>query len=170
MPRDQSAISVHRGTLGYTGVVLRFSAFYGPDAMQMRSYIDGLRWGWALLPGGPDRFVSSISHDDAASAVVAALEAPAGIYNATDDSPVRRSIRNISPQPRLEAASLFAAMGNTAVRVCGAGHVPIASALQCQAEKGDSLDTHVPQCARGLAGDAYRNGLWTRSALPLTWP
>ena len=76
---------------GYTGVVLRFAAFYGPDAMQVKSYIDGLRWGWALLPGGPDRFISSISHDDAASAVVAALEASQGIYNVADDQPVRRA-------------------------------------------------------------------------------
>ena len=76
---------------GHTGVVLRFAAFYGPDAMQVRSYIDGLKWGWALLPGGPNRFISSISHDDAASAVVAALEAPQGIYNVADDQPVRRA-------------------------------------------------------------------------------
>jgi len=76
---------------GYTGVVLRFAAFYGPDAMQVKSYINGLRWGWALLPGGPDRFISSISHDDAASAVVAALEASQGIYNVADDQPVRRA-------------------------------------------------------------------------------
>jgi nucleoside-diphosphate-sugar epimerase len=44
-----------------------------------------------LLPGGPDRFISSISHDDAASAVVAALEASQGIYNVADDQPVRRA-------------------------------------------------------------------------------
>ena len=87
-PRDQSADFCAQG---HTGVVLRFAAFYGPDAMQVRSYIDGLKWGWALLPGGPNRFISSISHDDAASAVVAALEAPQGIYNVADDQPVRRA-------------------------------------------------------------------------------
>ncbi len=75
---------------GHTGIVLRFAAFYGPDAMQVHSYIDGLRYGWAPLPGGPDRFFSSIAHDDAASAVVAALGAPAGIYTVADDEPVRR--------------------------------------------------------------------------------
>jgi hypothetical protein len=48
---------------------------------------------------------------------------------------------------------ICAGIGNTAVRVRGAGHVPIASALQCQAEKGDPLDSQVPQCARGLAGN-----------------
>ena len=73
---------------GRTGVVLRFGAFYGPDAMQVKSYIDTLRMGWAALPGSPDAFISSVSHDDAATAVVAALRAPAGAYNVVDDEPV----------------------------------------------------------------------------------
>jgi 2-alkyl-3-oxoalkanoate reductase len=42
------------------------------------------------MPGPPAAFVSSIHHDDAASAVVAALRARAGAYNVTDDEPVRR--------------------------------------------------------------------------------
>jgi nucleoside-diphosphate-sugar epimerase len=75
-----------------TGVVLRFAAFYGPDAMQVRSYIDGLRKGWALLPGRPDGYISSVSHDDAATAVVAALGAPPGVYTVADDEPVRREV------------------------------------------------------------------------------
>ncbi|MDF2117714.1 NAD(P)-dependent oxidoreductase [Roseiarcaceae bacterium H3SJ34-1] len=75
-----------------TGVILRFAAFYGPDAMQVHAYIDGLRRGWALLPGGSKRFISSVSHDDAAAAVVAALKAPAGAYNVGDDEPVRRAV------------------------------------------------------------------------------
>jgi 2-alkyl-3-oxoalkanoate reductase len=75
---------------GGTGIVLRFAAFYGPDAMQVRSYISSLRRGWAALPGGPHRFISSISHDDAAAAVAAVLDAPKGVYTVTDDEPVRR--------------------------------------------------------------------------------
>lgn len=77
---------------GRVGVVLRFAAFYGPDAMQTKSYIDGLRRGWAALPGDPAAFMSSISHDDAASAVAAAIGAPTGAYNVSDDEPVIRSI------------------------------------------------------------------------------
>src|SRR5262249_20136790 len=69
---------------GGRGVVLRFAAFYGPDAMQVRSYIDSLRLGWVPLPGGPHRYISSISHDDAASAVVAALNVAAGAYTVVD--------------------------------------------------------------------------------------
>ena len=77
---------------GGTGVALRFAGFYGPDAIQVQSYIDALRKGWAALPGSPQKFISSIAHDDAATAVVAALEVPAGAYNVGDDEPVRRAV------------------------------------------------------------------------------
>ena len=50
-----------------------------------RSGADGL-----FLPGSPDAFVSSVSHDDAATAAATALSVPAGIYNVVDDEPVTR--------------------------------------------------------------------------------
>ena len=71
--------------------MLRFALFYGPDSPAARDLIASVKKGWAPLPGRRDGYVSSISHDDAATAVAAALDAPAGIYNATDDEPVRRS-------------------------------------------------------------------------------
>jgi len=48
------------------------------------------RRGWAPALGFPKSFISSVSHDDAAAAVAAALDVPAGIYNVCDDRPVRR--------------------------------------------------------------------------------
>jgi nucleoside-diphosphate-sugar epimerase len=75
---------------GLDGVVLRFGAFYGPDSSQLRDMIRIVRSGWSPLPGQPEAFVSPVSHDDAATAVVAALDVPAGVYNVTDDEPVRR--------------------------------------------------------------------------------
>lgn len=93
---NKTVLDAERSVAGFssrggTGIALRFAAFYGPDAMQVRSYISALRYGWAALPGGPDRFISSVAHDDAASAVVAALGAPDGVYTVTDDEPVRRA-------------------------------------------------------------------------------
>jgi nucleoside-diphosphate-sugar epimerase len=58
----------------------------GDSANIMRA----LRWGIAPLPGSPLGYISSVSHDDAACAVIAALTAPAGIYNVVDDEPVTR--------------------------------------------------------------------------------
>jgi nucleoside-diphosphate-sugar epimerase len=75
---------------GGVGVVLRFAGFYGPDAFTLHAMCDMVRRGWSPLPGAPDGFASSVAHDDAAAAVVAALGIPAGAYNVVDDEPVRR--------------------------------------------------------------------------------
>jgi nucleoside-diphosphate-sugar epimerase len=75
---------------GRVGVVLRFALFYGPDGPFTRQLIDGVRRGFAPYPGAPQSFTSSVSHDDAASAVVAALRVGAGVYNVVDDEPLRR--------------------------------------------------------------------------------
>jgi nucleoside-diphosphate-sugar epimerase len=74
---------------GREGIVLRFAFFYGPDSDFLHSMIANVRRGWAPA-FGPDGYVSSVSHDDAASAVVAALNLPEGIYNVTDNEPVTR--------------------------------------------------------------------------------
>jgi 2-alkyl-3-oxoalkanoate reductase len=75
---------------GGAGVVLRFAAFYGPDAFHVRDMLGVLRRGWMPIPGPRQAFLSTVSHDDAASAVVAALHVPAGRYNVVDDAPLRR--------------------------------------------------------------------------------
>ena len=74
---------------GGTGVVLRFAMFYGPDAFHVVDLIKLVRRGWAPV-FGPDGFASSIAHDDAATAVVAALGVGPGTYNVADDVPLRR--------------------------------------------------------------------------------
>jgi nucleoside-diphosphate-sugar epimerase len=75
---------------GGAGVVLRFAGFYGPDAFHIREMLDMVRKGWAPIPGAADAFLSSISHDDAAAAVVAAIDVGPGIYNVSDDQPLIR--------------------------------------------------------------------------------
>jgi nucleoside-diphosphate-sugar epimerase len=82
-------VLAYRGSVG-DGVVLRFGLFYGPDN---RSTDEVLRL--ALLHAAPtvgrsDAYLSSIHVDDAASAVLAALGAPAGLYNVVDDQPLTR--------------------------------------------------------------------------------
>jgi 2-alkyl-3-oxoalkanoate reductase len=67
--------------------VLRFGGFYGHDAFQTTEMIKYIRKGWALLPGSPRAYISSLAHDDAATAA-AALTLPAGTYNAVDDDPM----------------------------------------------------------------------------------
>ena len=75
---------------GGIGVVLRFAGFYGPDSRFLAEGISQVRKGRAFLPGSPDAYVSSVTHDDAATAAAAALTLPAGAYNVVDDEPVTR--------------------------------------------------------------------------------
>ncbi len=86
--RAAARVTAHGGA----GVVLRFAAFYGPDAFHVADMIRLVRKGWSPLVGRPEGFISSVSHDDAATAAAAALDLPAGIYNVVEDEPVRRRI------------------------------------------------------------------------------
>ena len=112
--------SAQRFTLsGGDGVVLRFAAFYGPDAFQVQDMIHLVRKGWAALPGAADAYISSVSHDDAASAVFAALALPAGTYNVVDDEPLVRSAyfgllaQELGvPPPRMQPAWMTRVLGS----------------------------------------------------------
>ena len=74
---------------GGVGVALRFGALYGPDAL-LAEMLKLIQKGWSPLPGDPRSYISSLAQDDAASAVVAALNVPAGIYNVVEDEPMPR--------------------------------------------------------------------------------
>src|SRR5215213_9009545 len=74
----------NRTTLDAEASAERFTR--GGGTLDMIGFV---RRGWSPAPG-PEGFISSISHDDTATAAVAALGIPAGIYNVADDEPVRR--------------------------------------------------------------------------------
>lgn len=75
---------------GGRGIVLRFGSFYGPTARQVDESLRLARWRMSMIGGKPEAYVSSIHTGDVASAAVAALDAPAGIYNVVEDEPVTR--------------------------------------------------------------------------------
>lgn len=76
---------------GGQGVTLRFSSFYGPTAESTEAALRFARWRIAPVMGGRDNYQSSIHTADAGSAVSAALAAPSGTYNVTDDEPLRKA-------------------------------------------------------------------------------
>jgi nucleoside-diphosphate-sugar epimerase len=86
---DAEHAALRFGASGAISVILRFAAFYGPDAVQVVDMIKLLHHGYAALPGAGDAYISSVSHDDAARAALAALSVPAGTYNVVDDEPLR---------------------------------------------------------------------------------
>jgi nucleoside-diphosphate-sugar epimerase len=75
---------------GGRGVVLRFGSFYGPTARMVDEALRLARWRLSIMAGVPDGYVSSIHTDDVAGATVAALDAPAGVYNVVEDEPATR--------------------------------------------------------------------------------
>ncbi len=97
---------------GGTGVVLRFAQFYSADSHHTVDAVKYARRGVAAVPGKPDSYWTYIYADDAARAVVAALDVPSGIYNIAEDEPSTR---------RDGAAALAAALGKRKVRTGPAG-------------------------------------------------
>lgn len=94
-PHVRSAVEAEQNAKRFTesggqGVVLRFAFFYGPDSSHTLDIVRMARMGWAAMFGSPEGYVSSVQTDDAASAVVAALKVPAGIYNVVEDEPVTK--------------------------------------------------------------------------------
>lgn len=107
---------------GGTGIVLRFGLFYGPDEAAARQWLDAAAKGRLALPGPPDRYSSMIHIDDAAAAIVAALGAPAGVYNVVEDEPLTRAEH---------ARALADALGLRALKPLPAllGRLPVLRAL-----------------------------------------
>lgn len=77
--------------MGGNGIALRFGAFYAAKHPGTRELIGML--GKRMLPvvGAGDYFFPPLHVDDAARAIVAALVAPAGVYNVCDERPMRWS-------------------------------------------------------------------------------
>jgi len=89
---------------GGQGVVLRLGWFHGPGAAHSEQLLALARRRVATMIGPPDGFVSSIHVADGGTAVVAALEVPAGAWNVVDDEPLTK---------RAFADALGAAVGTT---------------------------------------------------------
>jgi nucleoside-diphosphate-sugar epimerase len=73
---------------GRRGINLRFGAFYAAYALSTVDTAKLARRRMFPVAGKGENFFSSIHVDDAAAAVVAALELPSGVYNVVDDEPV----------------------------------------------------------------------------------
>jgi 2-alkyl-3-oxoalkanoate reductase len=94
---------------GGRGVVLRMGGFYGPTTPTARELVaTARRYRLAMVIGPAGAYQSSIWVDDAAAALVLAMErAPAGVYDSVDDEPLTR---------REVARALGRAVGHRAVR------------------------------------------------------
>lgn len=87
---DAEASAERVGHDGAAAVVLRFALLYGAGDQFTESVFKTVRAGWMPFLGRRDGYVSLITHEDAARAVVAALGVAPGIYNVVDNEPLRR--------------------------------------------------------------------------------
>ncbi len=90
----KSTLDAERETKRFTeaggrGISLRYAGFYAPYAQSTLDTVRLARRRMFPVPGDGSNFFSSIHIEDAATAAVAALQAPAGVYNVTDDEPLR---------------------------------------------------------------------------------
>lgn len=77
---------------GRRGLSLRMGAFYGLDVPSAQDQLRIARMGFSPVPGRPEGYLPLIWVDDAASAVVAALDrGDSGVYDIVDDNPLRRA-------------------------------------------------------------------------------
>lgn len=75
---------------GGSGVGLRFAMFYGAGASHTTFQLKTAKRGVSPFPGPKDGYQTCLHLDDAATAVVAALDIPSGIYNVSEDQPATR--------------------------------------------------------------------------------
>jgi nucleoside-diphosphate-sugar epimerase len=87
---------------GAAGVAVRLGRLYGPGRASAM-LVAQVRGRELPVLGDGRQFVSSLHADDAAAAIVAALEVPAGIYNVADDEPARAGERLDALAARLGA-------------------------------------------------------------------
>lgn len=87
---------------GGTGVTLRLSHLYGPGRASS-DYIASVANRKLPIVGAGTNFISSLHTRDAATATVAALSAPDGTYNVSDDEPQRSADHMKILAERLEA-------------------------------------------------------------------
>jgi 2-alkyl-3-oxoalkanoate reductase len=77
---------------GRRGITLRMGNFYGPESGHTQDTLAYARKGMAAVLGPATAYQSSVWIEDAARAVVAALErAPGGTYDVVDDEPLQRA-------------------------------------------------------------------------------
>jgi nucleoside-diphosphate-sugar epimerase len=77
---------------GRRGLSLRMGALYSPDAPSAQDQLRIARLGFVPVPGRPEDYMPLVWVDDAANALVIALErGDSGIYDIVDDHPLRRA-------------------------------------------------------------------------------
>jgi len=126
---------------GRTGIVLRFGMIVGTDPQTMFT-LRGVGHGRPIGLGDPEGWAHVVHTDDLGSAVLAALEAPTGVYNIGAE-PVRRSdlIDGFARSAGVDRAGF---LGPVLQRLAGARLEPLTRSLRVSSRRFSSLTGWVP--------------------------
>lgn len=129
-------------------VVLRFGLFMGPDSGSAQAALAAARDGASVAAGPPGAYRPTLWLDDAAAAIVAAMDAPAGTYNVADTDP---------PTNAEIDAALAAAVGVEALRPGRAGDGPLARSQRVSSRRLREATGWAPRLRAGTE-------IWDRMA------
>lgn len=127
---------------GRTGVVLRFGMIVGSDP-QTRFTLRGVSHGRPIGFGDPDGWAHLVHTDDLGGALVAALNAPSGVYN-VGATPVRRRdlIEGFAIGAGVDKASF---LGPVLQRLAGARLEPFARSLRVSSQAFANIAGWIPR-------------------------
>jgi UDP-glucose 4-epimerase len=129
-------------------VVLRFGLFMGPDSGSTLAALEAARGGASLAAGPPGAYRPTLWLDDAAVAIAAAVDAPAGTYNVVDaDPPTNAEID----------AALAAAVGVEALRPGTPQDGPLARSQRVSSRRLREATGWTPRLRAGTE-------IWDRTA------
>lgn len=124
------------------GVVLRFGSLIGDDAMT-RFQLRGAARGRPVGLGAPEGWVHPLHTDDVGSAVVAALQAPSGVYNVGAEPVRRRDLVQGYADAVGRGSAAF--MGPLLRRLSGRRAEPVTRSLRVSSEHFRSVTGWTPR-------------------------
>jgi nucleoside-diphosphate-sugar epimerase len=137
-----------RELFGGDTVVLRFGLFIGPESGSTQAALAAARDGASIAIGRPGAYRPTIWLDDAAAAIAAAIDVPAGTYNVADaDPPTNAEID----------AALAAAVGVEALRPRAPRDNPLARSQRVSTRRLREASGWAPRMRAGTE-------IWSRIA------
>ena len=121
-------------------VVLRFGLFMGPDSGSAQAALAAARDGASVATGPPGAYRPTLWLEDAAAAITAAMDAPAGTYNVADTDP---------PTNAEIDAALAAAVGVEALRPGPAQDGPLARSQRVSSRRLREATGWAPRLRAG---------------------
>ncbi|HET9102664.1 MAG TPA: NAD(P)-dependent oxidoreductase [Solirubrobacteraceae bacterium] len=130
-----------RELFGGETVVLRFGLFISAESDSVQAALAAARAGASVAPGPPGAYRPMVWIDDAASAIAAAVQVPAGTYNVVDSDP---------PTNAEIDAALAAVVGRDALRPSPAQDGPRARSQRVSNRRLREVSGWAPSLRAGI--------------------